>query len=62
MRVLFIGEDPEKALAIRRALAESGRDGYRLEHAEGISRGIDRAAGDPPTSSCSSWRATAATA
>jgi two-component system, cell cycle response regulator len=48
MRVLFIGEDPNDGLAIRQALAECGRDEYRLEHAESLTRGLDRVRTEPP--------------
>jgi two-component system cell cycle response regulator len=48
MRLLLVGEDPKDALAIREALAQRGENGYRLEHAEGLSRGLDRVLSQPP--------------
>ena len=48
MRVLLVGDDPADALLVRRALAESDRDGYRLEHVDTVARGVARAAADPP--------------
>ena len=48
MRLLLVGDDPRGALAIRQALAEQGENDYRLEHAEGLSRGLDRVRSQPP--------------
>ena len=48
MRLLLVGDDPKDALAIREALAQGGENGYRLEHAEGLSRGLDRVLSQPP--------------
>src|SRR5438067_8867126 len=48
MRLLLVGDDPRDALAIREALAQGGENGYRLEHAEGLSRGLDRVLSQPP--------------
>jgi len=48
MRLLLVGDDPRDALAIREALAQTGGGDYRLEHAEGLSRGLDRVRTDPP--------------
>jgi len=48
MRLLLVGDDPKDALAIREALAQQGENGYRLEHAEGLSRGLDRVLSQPP--------------
>ena len=48
MRLLLVGDDPKDALAIREALAQRGENGYRLEHAEGLSRGLDRVLSQPP--------------
>ena len=48
MRLLLVGDDPKDALAIREALAQTGDNDYRLEHAEGLSRGLDRVRSDPP--------------
>lgn len=48
MRLLLVGDDPRDALAIREALAQHGQNGYRLEHAEGLSRGLDRVLSQPP--------------
>jgi diguanylate cyclase (GGDEF)-like protein len=48
MRLLLVGDDPKDALVIREALAQYGENGYRLEHAEGLSRGLDRVLSEPP--------------
>ena len=48
MRLLLVGDDPRDALALREALAGWGENGYRLEHAEGLSRGLDRVLSQPP--------------
>jgi diguanylate cyclase (GGDEF)-like protein len=48
MRLLLVGDDPTDALALRDALARHGQNGYRLEHAEGLSRGLDRVLSRPP--------------
>jgi diguanylate cyclase (GGDEF)-like protein len=47
-RVLFVGENTADALVLRRALAESGDGAYRLEHADGLGRGLERMRSDPP--------------
>jgi len=48
MRLLLVGDDPKDALVIREALAHHGDNGYRLEHAEGLSRGLARVLSEPP--------------
>jgi two-component system, cell cycle response regulator len=48
MRLLLVGDDPRDALALREALAAHGQNGYRLEHAEGLARGLDRVLTQPP--------------
>jgi diguanylate cyclase (GGDEF)-like protein len=48
MKLLLVGGEPRDALAIREALAQVGQDDYRLEHAEGLSRGLDRVRSEPP--------------
>ena len=48
MRLLLVGSDANDALLVRRAMSETGGDGYRLEHAETLSRGLERARADKP--------------
>ncbi|MFN2545494.1 MAG: GGDEF domain-containing protein [Actinomycetota bacterium] len=48
MKILLIGGDTNDVLVVRRALAGSGRDGYRLEHAETVARALERARDERP--------------
>src|SRR4051794_25304518 len=48
MRLLLVGSDANDALLVRRAMSETSTDGYRLEHAETLSRGLERARADQP--------------
>jgi two-component system, cell cycle response regulator len=48
MRVLLVGDDGDDALVLRRALAESGGDAYRLEHAPALARALERIRSDRP--------------